>query len=67
MEGGKFKDDLGPFGIMHCDENDSTGAYTCIVCMSNLGSNDRPGYFMIGELGIVISTQIVFTIIIYVF
>ena len=39
---------------MHCDERDSSGAYTCIVCLSKLGANDRPGYFMIGELGIAI-------------
>ena len=39
---------------MHCDERDSSGAYTCIVCLSKLGGNDRPGYFMIGELGIAI-------------
>ena len=49
-----FDMDLGKFAGKHVDVHDSEGGYTCMIAMNDLAPGEHPGYFMIGELGIVI-------------
>ncbi|RPD67620.1 hypothetical protein L226DRAFT_577099 [Lentinus tigrinus ALCF2SS1-7] len=51
---GSFKADLGNFGGKHKDENDSPGGVTCMISYGDLHPTDRPGYFIIGDLGVAI-------------
>ena len=52
----QFEEDLGPLAAMHIDPNDSPGGYTCMITLSHVALEDDPGWFMLAELGVAIST-----------
>lgn len=51
-----FKEDLGAFGGKHKDEHDSSGGVTTMITFSDLYRSDHPGYFIVGDFGVAIST-----------
>ncbi len=53
----EFTNDLGPLAEMHIDRNDHPGGYTCMITYSDLADDDHPGWFMLAELGVAISTS----------
>ena len=54
LTGESFKSDLGGFGEPHIDCHDSPGGWTVMISKSDLAPGERPGWFIVADLGAVI-------------